>query len=60
MLDKLRYFFLFLFSLVIYPLHSTITLEEQSKVFKMPGEGERKVLFKYLINDINYFVLTYF
>ncbi|CAG2193788.1 TDRD9 [Mytilus edulis] len=29
--------------LVIYPLHSSITLEEQSRVFRMPEEGERKV-----------------
>lgn len=31
-------------NLVIYPLHSTITLEEQARVFTMPGEGERKII----------------
>ncbi|XP_052105936.1 ATP-dependent RNA helicase TDRD9-like [Mytilus californianus] len=31
-------------NLVIYPLHSSITLEEQSRVFRMPEEGERKII----------------
>ncbi|XP_021341941.1 putative ATP-dependent RNA helicase TDRD9 [Mizuhopecten yessoensis] len=31
-------------NLRILPLHSSITLEEQSKVFEMPGTGERKII----------------
>lgn len=34
---------LLLFRLHVYPLHSTVTLEEQNSVFRPPVPGYRKV-----------------